>query len=99
MTSEFKEGEKVRHSNGRTYDFGYYSPNPKRCVVYNEGESNMQDSFVVHIKELERVSAPTQGNDIPHSAEVCPFCLQSCLQKLSPFQPCGYHASARKGAK
>lgn len=43
----FEQGDKVRF-DGEVYDFGYYV-NDERCVLYYEGERNMQDSISVKI--------------------------------------------------
>lgn len=47
----FTEGEKVKFI-GKVYDFGYYSQSEGKCILYNEGERNMQDSFVADVGQV-----------------------------------------------
>lgn len=50
----YEEGQKVRFiPDGTIYDFGYYSTTPDKCVVYNEGECNLQDAFAVLLSDIE----------------------------------------------
>lgn len=48
---KYKRGEKVSF-DGKTYDFGYYSAVEGKCVLYEEGECNMQDSIAVNLKDI-----------------------------------------------
>lgn len=56
----FNEGDKITllsddPPNSIVYDFGYYSRTEGYCVLYYEGERNMQNSFAVKIKEVKHV--------------------------------------------
>jgi hypothetical protein len=54
----FQAGEKVVFiPDGKTYDFGYYSDSPGGCVIYEEGERNMQDSYAVALGDIKPASA------------------------------------------
>lgn len=58
-TQIFKSGDKVRYKC-QTYDFAYYSQTEGKCVLYEEGCQNMQDSFAVSIEDVEKLE-PTCG--------------------------------------
>ncbi|MCL5018522.1 MAG: hypothetical protein M1416_02010 [Candidatus Pacearchaeota archaeon] len=58
LDNKFESGEKVRiitDKENKIYDFGYYSQNEGRAVIYEEGEINMQDSIIAKLKELRRI--------------------------------------------
>ena len=48
----FQEGQKVIFE-GKRYDFGYYTERRGWCVLYEEGECNMQDSIAVAVNKVE----------------------------------------------
>ena len=51
--NKFKSGQKVIYlPENKTYDFGYYSQTKGKCIIYIEGERNMQDSYCVKISDL-----------------------------------------------
>jgi len=47
-----KRGQKVVYKNA-IYDFGYHSQTLDRCIIYIEGEQNMQDSYSVLIANIK----------------------------------------------
>ncbi len=50
----FEQGEKVIFiPENKVYDFGYIGATGK-AIIYEEGESNMQDSYAVDLKKLKR---------------------------------------------
>lgn len=50
----YEEGQRVVFiPEKRVYDFGYYSATPGRCIIYKEGERNMQDSYVVALTSIQ----------------------------------------------
>jgi hypothetical protein len=53
----FVEGEKVIFvPEKKVYDFGYYTSTVEgKCIIYEEGERNMQDSYAVFASDLRRV--------------------------------------------
>jgi len=50
---EFVRGERVVFA-GKEYDFGYHSQVDGKCVIYEVGESNMQDSFAVLTRNVRK---------------------------------------------
>lgn len=61
MSANYVRGQKVYWLNEKTgqkelYDFGYYSAVDGKAIIYEEGESNMQDSYVVEIVNLSPAS-------------------------------------------
>lgn len=52
---QYTEGQKVTF-RGDVYDFGYYSLEPGQCVIYEEGERDMQSSYAVSLWDV----APTK---------------------------------------
>ena len=51
----FYPGEKViLMPENKVYDFGYYSATTGKCILYYEGERNMQDSIVVPVKDVKK---------------------------------------------
>lgn len=50
---KYTPGEKVIWQN-KVFDFGYYSQSKGKVVIYEEGCKNMQDSYAVPIKDIER---------------------------------------------
>lgn len=57
-----ESGEKVLYDS-KTYDFGYYSRTPGLCVIYEEGELNMQDSIAVSISDVKPVEKLARGEN------------------------------------
>lgn len=65
MENEFQEGDVVVATYGHNdvlnkpfeflYEFGYYTKNG--CVVYIQGERNMQDSYAFKLNQIRRASA------------------------------------------
>lgn len=55
----FREGQKVIFE-GKRYDFGYYTERRGWCVLYEEGELNMQDSIAVAVSKVEHLSIEQQ---------------------------------------
>ncbi len=62
MMPEFYRGEKIQF-DGKTYDFGYCSQVEGYCVLYEEGESNMQDSIAVNMKDVKKQECPPDDPD------------------------------------
>ena len=62
--NEIKPGDKVKYKDGRIYDFGYYS-SPGFCVIYEEGERNMQDSYAVKLKDIQLANITLIENATP----------------------------------
>lgn len=62
----FNRGDKVIHA-GVVFDFGYYSETEGKCIIYNEGECNMQDSYAVNISDLKLAPSP------PKTCTCCPI--------------------------
>lgn len=61
MKRVYKDGEKVVFiPENKVYDFGYYSNMPGWCVLYKEGERNMQDSTAVGLKDIKKVKENEQ---------------------------------------
>lgn len=58
--SPYKEGQKVSFQ-GKVYDFGYYAGRGDYCVLYEEGERNMQDSVSVPAYNVQPVAAQPVG--------------------------------------
>lgn len=53
-TDVFSEGDKVIFiPENKVYDFGYKGATGK-AIIYDEGERNMQDSFVVDFKDIRK---------------------------------------------
>ena len=50
----FRSGQKVIYlPENKVYDFGYYSAVEGHCVIYEEGERNMQDSYAVKLSTIK----------------------------------------------
>jgi len=50
----YKPGDKIIYiPENKTYDFGYFSKTEGRCVIYEEGERNMQDSYCVPLTKIK----------------------------------------------
>lgn len=74
MTSIFKKGEKVIYTpENKIYDFGYFSK-AGTAVIYEQGETNMQDSFAVDLDKLKKIES---DSDL-----ICPFCKESDFDKI-----------------
>ena len=51
----FNHGDKVIYTpKNEVYDFGYYSNTEGKCVIYEEGEHSMQDSYAVDIDSIKK---------------------------------------------
>jgi hypothetical protein len=56
----FQGGQKVLHA-GKIYDFGYYSARmmavgyPDKCVLCEQGETNLQDAIAVNVSDVQPV--------------------------------------------
>lgn len=51
--SKYKRGETVIYLD-ELYEFGYYTETG--CVIYVQGERNMQDSYAVKLDDIKRPS-------------------------------------------
>ena len=51
---QFVKGDKVIYiPENKVYDFGYMSAVKGKAIIYQEGESNMQDSFAVDLYNIK----------------------------------------------
>jgi len=90
---DIPQGLKVKY-RGKVYDFGYISQTG-RCVIYEEGECNMQDALAVEPEGLEHVDIEL-GAPTPPSAGLIAAWLrhEGKIRNMQAFQTAGWMAAA-----